>query len=101
MKLVSEDDFFVCFTIVVGVLVDKEFVIGFGFAGFPVWVGWHGGDPESAFIVEGDLDWVGQVGEFFFGSKEINVVSGSSSEGGKGVVAVEVFGGAVFLWLGR
>ena len=97
MKLVSEDDFFVCFTIVVGVLVDKKFVIGLGFAGFPVWIGGHGGDPESAFIVEGDLDWVGQVGEFFFGSKEINVVSGSSSEGGKGVVAVEVFGGAVLV----
>lgn len=97
MKLVSEDDFFVCFTIVVGVLVDKKFVIGLGFAGFPVWIGGHGSDPEAVFIVEGDLDRVGQVGEFFFGGKEVNLISGSSGEGGEGVVAVEVFGGAVFV----
>ena len=97
MKLISEHDFFVCFTIVVGVLVDKEFVIGFGFAGFPVWVGWHGGDPESAFIVEGDLDWVGQVGEFFFGGKEVDFVPRSGGEGSEGFGTVEVFGGAVFM----
>jgi len=95
VEAVGEDRFFVGFAIVVGVLVDEEHVVWFGVAGFPMGVGGHGGDPEAAFVIEGELDGIGEIGEFLFGSEEVDLVAGCGGEGGEGFVAVEVFGGAV------
>ena len=95
--MIGEDRFFVGFAVVVGVFEDEEFVVGFGVAGFPMRVGGHGGHPEAALIVEGDLDGVGEVGEFFFGGEKVDLVAGGGGEGSEGVVSVEVFGAAVFL----
>jgi len=96
MEAVGEDRFLVGFAVVVGVLVDEEHVVWFGVAGFPMRVAGHGGDPEAALVVEGELDGVGEVGEFFFGGEEVDFIAGGGGEGGEGLVAVEVFGGAVF-----
>lgn len=95
MEIVGEDDFLVGFAVVVGVFVNEELVVGLGIAGFPMWVGGHGGDPKTALVVEGDLNGVGEVGEFFFGGEEVDLVAGSEGEGGEGVVAVKVFGATV------
>ena len=96
VELVGEDRFLVGFAVVVGVFEDEELVVGLGVAGFPMRVGGHGGDPEAALVIEGDLDGVGEVGEFLFGGEEVDFVAGGGGEGGEGFVAVEVFGGAVF-----
>ena len=63
VEVVGEDGFFVGATVRVGVFEDDEFVVWFPVAGFVVWVGRHGGDPEAAAVVEGHLDGVGEVGE--------------------------------------
>jgi hypothetical protein len=97
VEAVGEDRFLVGFAVVVGVLVDEEHVVWFGVAGFPMRVAGHGGDPEAALVVEGELDGVGEVGEFFFGGEEVDFVAGGGGEGSEGFVAVEIFGAAVFL----
>jgi len=96
VEIFGEDNFLVCFAIVVGVFVNEELVVWLGIAGSPMGVGGHGGDPEAALVVEGDLDRVGEVGEFFFGGEEFDFVAGCEGEGGNGIVAIEVFSGAVF-----
>jgi len=80
VEVIGENGFLICFAVVVGVFEDKELVVWFGVAGFVVGVGGHGGDPEAALVVEGELDGIGEVGEFFFGSEEIDFVAGRGSE---------------------
>ena len=76
MELVGEDGFFVGFAVVVGVLVDEEHIVWFWVAGLPMWVAGHGGDPEAALVIKGNLRWVREVGEFFLRSKKLHLVSG-------------------------
>jgi len=95
VELIGEDDFFVGFAVVVAVFVDEEHVVWLGVTGLPVRVAGHGGDPEAALVVEGELDGVGEFGEFFLGGEEVDLVAGSGAEGGEGFFSVKVFGGAV------
>ena len=75
MKSVGEDRLFVSAAVVVGVFEDEKFVVGLGVARFVVRVAGHGGDPEAAFVVEGKLDWIGEVGKLFVGSEESDPVA--------------------------
>ena len=85
MQVICEGGLLVGFAIVIGVFEDDELVAWLGISNAVVRVAWHGGNPETSLIIECHLHWVGEVGEFFFGSKEFHFVSiGSSNFGLRG-----------------
>ena len=84
MEIAGEGRLFVGFAVVVRVFEDDEFVGGFGVADTVVRVAGHGGNPEAAFVIEGELHWVGEVGEFFFRREELHFIAVGQSEFGLG-----------------
>ena len=96
MQTFHKSCLFVRLAVVVGVFQDDQFVVGFGVAGFVVWITGHGGHPKPTFVVEGHLHRVGQVGKFCLGSKKFYFVPIRHFEFVQCIFAVEVFQAAIF-----
>ena len=97
VEFISEDRFLIGAAIVVGVLIDEDFVIGECVAGAVVRVDWHGCDPEAAAVVEGHLHGVCEVRKLLFGGEHLDLVALWDGERLQSVVAVEVFLSAIFI----
>ena len=97
MQATGEDSLLVRLTVAVGVLKDEDLVVRLGVTGTPGGVARHGGDPESAPVVEGEADGLGQVGEGFLRSEELHLISRRDGQGLHGVLPLEVVGRSVLL----
>ena len=75
VQAVREDGLLVGLSVMIGVFENEQLVIRFGVARFVVWVAGHGGNPEPPFVVEGELDRVGEIGKLFVGGKELDLVA--------------------------
>jgi len=72
VEVLGKNGAFVSLAVVIGVFEDQDLVIGPD-AREGVWVGGHGGDPESAGGVEVDGDRVAEFGEVLFGGEEVDL----------------------------
>ena len=96
VQLVGEDGFLVRLAVAIGVFINEDLVVRQRVAGAVVRVGGHGGDPEAALVVKGELHGIGEVGEFLLAGEELGFVALGQGEAFFGGLAVEVLGAAVF-----
>ena len=96
MQFVSKNNFFIGFAIVVGVLVNENFVVRQSISRLIGGIGGHGCNPQASSVIKRKLHGVSEIGKFFLGSEKLDFVAFGNGQRSFCVFTILVFGIAIF-----